>query len=344
VVLFAGAGFDPRAYALCHRLLALLPKLRVILIKEERPNPPDVLVNRAKRQLDAVWTKCVQPALLKVDIIGDDNAVVGGRNLVRQLSTLDLKDVPDVLVDLSALSTGISFPLVRFLVELKDAGVGPTNVHLLVAQDVKLDEAIVPQPVDQPGYIHGFRGRTGLDKWEDAAKLWLPQLAKGRRAMLQRLHAHLATTSNQQGLDICPILPFPAAHPRQSDELLEVFSTELESTWAIDPRQVLFAAEDDPLDLYRSLLRVHDLRERVFEEIGSSFLILSPTGCKPMATGSLLAALERNLPVIYLEAIGYEFEGDNEFEMSATTERFHHIWLEGDAYPGQRIPLRGSEL
>ena len=37
-------------------------------------------------------------------------------------------------------------------------------------------------------------------------------------------------------------------------------------------------------------------------------LILSPLGSKVMVLGALLAALDRDLPVVHLEYIGYELE------------------------------------
>ena len=93
---------------------------------------------------------------------------------------------------------------------------------------------------------------------------------------------------------------------------------------------MIYAAEDDPLDLYRTVLRIDDLRRPVFEGFGGSLLVLSPMGSKVLALGTLMAALERNLPVVYLEAIGYEFT-----EVPAGAEpELVHVWLEGDLYAG----------
>ena len=130
--------------------------------------------------------------------------------------------------------------------------------------------------------------------------------------------------------DTCPILPFPSLRPRLGDELAEHYLTELESTWEVDPRNVIYAAEDDPLDLYRTVLRIDDLRRPVFEEFGGSLLVLSPMGSKVLALGALMAALERNLPVVYLEAIGYEFT----VAPAASEPELVHVWLEGDPYVG----------
>ena len=106
---------------------------------------------------------------------------------------------------------------------------------------------------------------------------------------------------------------------------------------AVDTRNIVYAHEGDPLDLYRTILRLDDLRKPVFEETGGSMLVLSPLGSKGMAVGALMAALERNLPVAYLESIGYELEGTVPREIEQSN--LIHIWLEGDAYPQPRPPL-----
>ena len=74
----------------------------------------------------------------------------------------------------------------------------------------------------------------------------------------------------------------------------------------MDSRSVVHADESDPLDLYRTIMRLYDLREPVFKEFGGSKLILSPVGSKVMALGALLAALERDLPVVYIEDFSYD--------------------------------------
>ena len=66
-------------------------------------------------------------------------------------------------------------------------------------------------------------------------------------------------------------------------------------------------------------------------------LVLSPLGSKLMAVGALMAALERNLPVVYLESVGYEFEAIVPEEIGRPN--LIHLWLEGDVYPRPRPAL-----
>ena len=67
-------------------------------------------------------------------------------------------------------------------------------------------------------------------------------------------------------------------------------------------------------------------------------LILSPLGSKVTALGALMAALERDLPVAYLESIGYELSGTVPKEVDKPN--LIHIWLEGDVYSEPRPVLR----
>ena len=113
---------------------------------------------------------------------------------------------------------------------------------------------------------------------------------------------------------------------------------EMENTWSVDARNIVYADEGDPLDLYRTILRLEDRRRPVFAEAGGSMLVLSPVGSKVMAIGALMAALERDLPVAHLEPEGYDLEGwvPDEIEQPSLM----HLWLEGEVYPQPRAGLR----
>lgn len=328
VIVIAGAGFDPRACVISRKLAVAGAPLRGLFLQENRPDPSSELVSRAAKNIADLQTVVPNHALVPVDIFGSDFAVIGGRNVARAIAGQNFDGVTDVVVDVSALSVGTSFPIIRLLVEYSQRGKGPPNLHLLVAHNPALDGAIKTIASDSPGYVHGFIGGLTLNKFAAAAKLWLPQLATGKRAALDRLYDFVSPH------DTCPILPFPSMDPRIGDRLAEEFMVELDSAWSVDTRDIVYADERDPLDLYRTILRLDDLRKPVFSEVGGSRLVLSPLGSKVMALGALMAALERNLPVAYLEALGYDLEAS----VSDAPDSPHlvHIWLEGEVYPQPR--------
>ena len=332
IFLVAGAGFDPRACALTVRLRETDAVARALFIKEERPNPAEELLERAFANEAVLLSTLADGQVESIDVFGADGAVVGGRNVVNILTGQRLDSVTDVVVDISALSVGISFPIIRYFVERLVYGEESANLHLFVAHDPGLDAGIRAMSGDTPSYVHGFKGGSTLYDTTNAARLWLPQLATGRRWALTKLYDFVDPH------DTCPILPFPATNPRLGDELAEEYLTELESTWEIDPRNIVYADEGDPLDLYRTILRLDDLRQNVFEATGGSMLILSPVGSKVMALGALLAALERDLPVAHLESISYEL--DASVPKIVDPPNFIHVWLEGDVYRQPRPALQ----
>ena len=331
VLLVAGAGFDPRARAVAARLGASNPLVRALLVKEERPDPPQDQVERAVANTAALLATAAEWCVESIDIFGSDGAVIGGRNIINVLSQQGLVGVTDVVVDISALSVGTSFPIIRYFVERIVRGNETVNLHLLVAHDPRLDADIRSKPSDTPGYVHGFRGRSTLFDAAEAARLWLPQLTTGRRRALGRLYDFIDPH------DTCPILPFPASNPRLGDTLAEEYLTELEDTWSVDTRNIVYADEGDPLDLYRTILRLDDLRQPVFAETGGSMLILSPLGSKVMALGALMAALERDLPVAHVESLGYDLEASVPEQIDQPD--LIHVWLEGEVYPQPRPAL-----
>lgn len=130
---------------------------------------------------------------------------------------------------------------------------------------------------------------------------------------------------------MCPILPFPSSRPRLPDELIEEFAEELQLAWSVDVRDLVYADEKSPLDLYRTILWIDDARRRIFASVGGSQIILSPLGSKALSLGALMAALERDFTVLHVEAIGYTFDAARADAVTAPDELVH-IWLHGDAY------------
>lgn len=328
VLLVAGAGFDPRA-ARVPRLLGELARdrLRIVLVREERPSADAGLVGRAGANLTTM--RDALPAEVAVDdatinVFGVGDAVIGGREAAKLASRLELAGVDDIVIDFSALSIGISFPLTALL--LARAAAAGVNVHAVVVADPAVDAGIRPLPSESAITVHGFHHGWRLDATEGASKLWLPQLAHGRSGILERIFREVAPH------DICPILPFPAADPRRGDRLIEEFLEEFESTWEVDQRSIIYAAENSPLDVYRTVLALDDERRPVFEGHGGSICVLSPVGTKVLALGTLLAATERRFPVLYVEAVGYEVDAQVLDSFSATGGELVHVWLEGEPY------------
>lgn len=331
VLLIAGAGFDPRST----RVAALFPELAkkntvAVLLREERPNPEKVLVERAEQNRDRLMEEFPQSQEHFIQIFADDSAVIGGRSAASLMGKLSLDGITDILVDISALSIGIAFPIIKHFMEVlaQEARQVP-NLHVLSCDSPAIDRTIRSRPSDRVAPILGFHGGWGLDEKSRAAILWMPQLSPGKSAVLGRIFQFLR--NDQPDTVVCPILPFPSSRPRLSDELLEEYADELQGAWSVDVRDLVYADEKSPLDLYRTILRIDDARRRVFTSVGGSQIILSPLGSKALSLGALMAALERNFTILHVEAMGYTME-NGQGEPPPGSEELVHIWLHGESY------------
>ena len=267
------------------------------------PGPRLACAKRAERNLE-VLRNLLAFKSASLPIISDDGAVVGGQHVGRLLKReCSFDGVTDVVVDFSALSKGVVFPIVRALLDgaLGDYPKRP-NVHVVVTDHPRTDLAIVGEACERAEVIKGFQGRFEYDEGERAAKLWLPQLTRenGVEVTLDRLYKRIEPDA------VCPILPFPAEDPYAADLLVGAHIRAFEQTWGVDARDVVYASEKNPLDLYRTILRIHNSRSRAFGT-GNSMLVLSPIGSKALSIGALMAAFEADLPVLDVESMGYTF-------------------------------------
>lgn len=320
--MIGGVGFDPRAVAVGELLSAATNgRVKLLLLREMRPSPSPELLRRANATLEVLsrGVSCVQ--VIDLEVFAEDGAVIGGRQAVGKMPEL-AEGTTDVVMDFSALSTGIAFPVAKLLFERCAAL--DVNLHLMAVDDPAIDQLIRSQSSDRATPIPFFSGDWGLDGTEGAAKLWLPQLVEGGKETIRRIFDTVGPD------DVCPILPFPSSKPRRADELIAQFEIEFESIWKVGAQNIIYAAESDPLDLYRSILRVDDLRSGVFREVCGAITVLSPLGTKVMSLGTLMAALERQFPVFYVESLGYTLSAD--VPEAQQDPNIVHVWLLGEAY------------
>lgn len=323
VLLISGAGFDPRTIETPRLIVdASGGALEAVLIRERRPNPDAGLLALAEANTDALTRMILSCKIENVEIFASDLAVVGGREAARIASRIDFSRYSDVVVDTSALSRGIIFPIVRVLLENAPK---TCNIHLTVVQEPSTDRIISAVGCERATTIHGFKGRLGLESSAKAAMLWLPQLVAGEVSVLREIYNSILPTPS----DVCPILPFPSGNPLDVDALLVEYRVEL-GAWEVDPRDVVYAHENDPLDLYRAIVRLADARERVFRDIGGSEIVLSPVGSKILSLGALMAAIDRDFPVLFVEAL--DFKANLVQLASRQPGELVHIWLHGEAY------------
>ncbi len=212
------------------------------------------------------------------------------------------------------------------------------SLYLVVVDEPATDAEIRSTSHHSPSTVHGFKGVWEADVSANAAKLWMPQLSFSKKAVLDLIHTRVRPHA------VCPILPFPASVPRLADRLIEMYVEEFQNPWQVDARDIVYANERSPVDLYRTILRIDVARRRVFAETGGSQIILSPVGSKALAIGALMAALERTFTVMYVESITYSVDfGRVDVVRDQAQGQIVHVWLRGEAYGSQSMEATTNE-
>jgi len=303
-------------------------RLSGILLRERRPEPPEELVARADKNIEALRSVISNVEVFEINVLAeDDEAVIGGRRATAAIAGVSLEPYTDVVLDLSALSVGISFPVARFLLDAVGQARPHKNFHLVVVSNAGVDDAIKSVPSEFVDPVHGFSGTLDLEESEQDPKIWMPALAIGKGLALQTVREKL-----RGPVAVCPILPLSQRDPRASDKLIAEFENELFQSWEVPASNIIYAVEDDPLDLYRTISAIFQRYTKVFADVANGHVILTPSGSKTFAIGALMAAIEYDLPVRYIEAVAYEVKWDLVDAAQPGLGSPIHVWLAGDAY------------
>ncbi len=333
-LLVAGAGFDPRARKVGEKLSAAMGgRLDAFLIREERIDPAESLRVSADANERAMRSLVPRTVVARIRVFDQqDGAPVGGQRITEELNRfLWPEDLTDVVLDMSALSTGVAFPAARYLLAHCEQS-ERLSFHLMISSNPELDARIVGEPYAIPTFVRGFAGRLGGSASLPVARIWLPQLARGRLPTLLRILG-----SQEDVYKVCPILPFPARNPRRADDLISEFLTLL-SDQAIDVRDFIYVSERNPLDSFRKISTLKNRYDRTVDGIFEPELLLSPVGSKVMAVGAMMAAIEHELPVQHVENLRYDFDPQAQAGGLESEDITVHIWLHGPIYAGYQTP------
>jgi hypothetical protein len=328
VLLVAAAGFDPRSQRMSSMLATTLgDRLTAYYIREERPGATDELTKRADANEAALKAIVPNSKVFPIEVFADDSAPVGGARLVSEIMANPIPpDVTDVILDMSALSIGIGFPAAKLLLEECEAD-DSRAFHLMIVSNPELDDLISSTPSSRISPVKGFAPDIGLDALE-VAQVWIPQLARGRASTLTQIGA-----SPGNWYKICPVLPFPARNPRRADDLLTEYQNELVNEWAVDPRDIVYASERNPLDCYRTLSTLKQRFDRTMKGTYEPRMVLSPLGSKVLAAGAMMAAIEHGMSVQYVETESYDF-GAAGAASCGPPDIMVHLVLSGPFYKG----------
>ena len=218
----------------------------------------------------------------------------------------------DVVIDISSMPRSVYFPLIARILYLLDYPLTPPkrviNLHLLVAEDPELDASIHREGIDEKAeFMASFSG--GFD--EEAVhtpKVWLPMLAEDRQTQFDRIHDRVKPD------EICPVLPSPSRDPRRADDIVIDYHQRLFDQHRLDSRDFIYAAEQNPFEVYRQLRRALQRYDEVFGLLGGCRVAISPLSSKLMSLGALLVAYEQKeqgqgVGIAHIESQGYALTG-----------------------------------
>lgn len=309
--------------------------LRVIVEKRREIAPSLSEIGRQHRAYvqSAVTKSNLQ--FVDVDIIANDGATTGGRNAVIKAQEWYKQGYTDIVIDATGMSRGVCFPLVQQAIEvgLKSNA----NVHLMIASSEARSIILTSESSDRAEWMHGFQQSMGLDSTADTLKLWVPQLSESGSSQMELMYRALSSSSSVA--EVCPIVPFPSRHARRGDDLLFEFESDFHGDWDCSHLNVIYAHESNPMDVFNSISKMVSARKEVFSATEQKAVtVLSPCGWRIGSLGMLLAAIDLELPMLYVETISYNTSSTVPSKVEVQEpDHLWHILLVGAPYENSQL-------
>ena len=247
----------------------------------------------------------------------------------------DYEAYADIVVDVSSMPTQVLFPLLGKIVRRlsgagrrpADGGRGP-NLFVVASEDLAVDRAITRSGLDEEaGFVYGFLGDARPREEAAGPSVWFPVLGENRADELVRLHLAIGPD------ETCPVVPSPSADPRRADGILLEYRRILRRV-GIDPRNMIYASEANPFDVYRQIRDAVVRYDRALRPVGARRFAISPMSGKLMSVGAFLAAYELTyemgirLGVGVVGAAGHRFERPG----AGRIPDLSTLWVCGDCY------------
>lgn len=335
VCMIIGVGFDPRSLVALEGLARSGNPSQISFVALMLPTSPAVteysqrveqLTQLNRKRLESfTGGTCIYKE--EVPIRDEDGHPVGARKSVQVINDLFLQisQHSDVIVDISGLPRSFFFPVIKFLFQKAEAN-AIRNLHVAVTEDPAIDGKIRGREYGDADYIQHFRPQ------QQQRLVWLPVISKSEGTRLSKIHSQLES----ECVEICPIIPFPTKNIRRPDDLLINLREELFERIFVSQENILLCDERTPFDLYRKIVEMDSYyRERLRDlpGIGEITTVVSPLANKMLSLGVLLAAIDRELPVSYVEAGSYDIENEH-MELSVEKDDIIpvEIWIAGEPY------------
>lgn len=340
LLFIVGRGFDPRT-ALGIEKIASVAKacsLDVLALDfdEGGSTPPTVQKEAAEANWLTLQSIVKDRGTISSRVIrfrSDDGRRIAARSAANVISNEDeIARYTDVVVDVSAMPRGVYFPLLARLLyfhdNLRKASKRPPNIHAVVSEDPSLDSSIREHGIEETAaFLHPFEGQFNREARGVNPTVWIPILGEGRTTQFDRIYDLVKPD------EVCPVLPSPSRNPRRGDDIVFEYRDLLFDQLRIDPRNILYASEYNPFEVYRQIRKTALHYHEVLTLIGGCKVALSALCSKLMSLGVLLVAYEMktssilNVGIAHIECQGYEIN-----EQPILQIEHVGLWLAGECY------------
>ncbi|MBD8103219.1 hypothetical protein [Plantibacter sp. CFBP 8775] len=323
VLLVCGGGFDPRTLDAPRAIATLgIDTLDVIALQPNAEGLHDQAESEATRNVAELEQRfggrfrvVRSPEVAEVNSAG----TMLSRILVHNH---DVLSYDAVIIDMSGLPSTISFSVIQLFLNQSVAASDRFDGNLLVvvAEDATVDEQIRRSGLGRPSVLNS------LTRFPDrpANVIWIPVLGPGSSEQLEKLRGMLDPE------EVCPVVPFPASFARRGDNLIVEHGTFLFDEMQFEPRNVLYATELNPFDLYRQMVSLARRYRTALDPLGEPTIVTSEHGSKLLSLGVLLAAHEEHIVVAQVDAQAYRFESSE--TASRREPVIYTAWLTGEPY------------
>jgi hypothetical protein len=325
-LLVAGAGFDPRAPVAYECISAACPRpVDVVQVRLEAlktdPSTEDLALAGRERMERAV----AESKASLVDHHTVDPTASTGMLIARGFFEGDyIKGYDEVIVDVSALPRSVFFPLVRGLLQMHNSREWDGQLHVVACDNPRIDRIVTGEGAGSPAALPGYVDREPTNG--HVTKIWVPVLGEGESVRVDALREAISAE------EVCPVLPFPSKDPRRGDDIVREYRELLFETMAVEPRNVIYASEANPFDLYRTLSRLNDSYKQTLSPLGETRMILSAHSSKLLSVGVLLTAFERGLEVVHVSPDLYTLKHTEDIAALAVDDLVVDLWLTGEPY------------
>jgi len=261
----------------------------------------------------------------------ENNLYIGDSKIIDIYRKLDVQDYDFIILDVSSLPKSLYLPLLNLLLIKVEKSRNENNLLVSVCQDTDFDREITETP-DDTRFLNGFKVKSEMLGPDIFPKIWVPVLEKNQKLNLIKLYKLIAPH------DVYPVLPFPSKNPRCDDDILMHY-IDLITEWRLDPMNIIYAGEDDPFDLYNSLISLNNHLNSVFRNLGNLSIIITALSSKLSSIGAVMAAYELELEIAH--SIGRHSPSNNSFldryfnntfSIKDILKNMHLVWLTGEPY------------